>query len=180
LLALSYYKTFKTPVIITRSSNNFGPYQHPEKFIPLFITNALEGKKLPLYGNGRNVRNWIYVEDNCRGIEFVMRKGKPGEIYNIGGETEEANIKVAGIIVKKLGLKKDIIKKATDRLAHDKRYALSSAKLKKSGWKPEYDFDSAMAKTIDWYAENGKWWKCLKNRDFKDYIKKAYKKEKGF
>ncbi|MFW6211232.1 MAG: dTDP-glucose 4,6-dehydratase, partial [bacterium] len=176
LMALSYYKTFGTPVIITRSSNNFGPYQHPEKFIPLFITNALEGKKLPLYGSGENIRNWIYVEDNCRAIEFVMRKGTAGEIYNIGGDTEETNIKVARTIVKKLGLKNDIIEKVKDRLAHDKRYALSSAKIKKTGWKPVYNFEKALCGTVDWYVKNEKWWKRLKNSEFKKYIKKAYKK----
>ena len=175
LIALSYFKTFGMPVIITRSSNNFGPYQHPEKFIPLFITNALEGKNLPLYGDGKNVRNWIYVEDNCSGLYAIMRRGRPGEIYNIGGNVEEANIKIAGIIVKALKKPASIIKKVKDRLAHDRRYALDSAKLKRLGWKQSYTFSKALQKTVDWYRENNGWWTALKDKRFNKYYSKAYK-----
>lgn len=175
LVALSYNKTFGFPVIITRSSNNFGPYQHPEKFIPLFITRAIEGGDLPLYGDGKNVRNWIYVEDNCAGVDAALHKGLPGEIYNIGGNVEEPNIKVAKTIVAALGKSRDTIKFVKDRLAHDRRYALDSSKLKKLGWKPKYSFEEALEKTIRWYEDNDAWWKKLKGREFKKYYKKAYK-----
>jgi len=174
LVALSYYKTFGFPVVITRSSNNFGPYQHPEKFIPLFITRAIEGGDLPLYGDGKNVRNWIHVEDNCSGIDAVLHKGKPGEVYNIGGNTEEPNIKVAKIIAHALGKSEGIIKFVKDRPAHDRRYALDSAKLKKLGWRPKYSFDEALEKTIQWYKDNEKWWKKLKNVNFDKYYKSNY------
>lgn len=176
LLALSYYKTYGFPVVITRSSNNFGPYQHPEKFIPLFITRAIEDGELPLYGDGKNVRNWIHVDDNCAGVDTVLHSGKAGEVYNIGGNVEEPNIKVAKIIVKALGKSEGIIKLVKDRLAHDRRYALDSSKLKKLGWKPKYGFDEALEKTITWYKNNEAWWKKLKNSKFNKYFKKAYGK----
>jgi len=175
LIALAYFKTFNLPVIVTRSSNNFGPYQHPEKFIPLFITNAIEGKDLPLYGDGKQVRNWIYVEDNCAALETVFRKGKPGEVYNIGGNVEEPNILVAKTIIKQLKKPASIMKFVKDRLAHDRRYALSSAKIKKLGWTPKHTFTEALKLTINWYAENKNWWSALKGKAFKDYFKKAYK-----
>ncbi len=175
LIALSYYKTYGLPVIVTRSSNNFGPYQHPEKFIPLFITNAIENKKLPLYGDGRQVRNWIYVEDNCSAIDCVLHKGKAGEIYNIGGSVEVANIMVAKIILKKLKKPFSLIKRVNDRLAHDRRYALSSLKIRKLGWKPLYTFERALELTVDWYQNNIQWWKVLKDGKFREYLKKAYK-----
>jgi len=175
LIALAYHKTYGLPVIVTRSSNNFGPYQHPEKFIPLFITNALENRDLPLYGDGRQVRNWIYVKDNCTALDCVLHKGKAGEIYNIGGNVEVANILVAGTIIKKLKKPASIIKRVKDRLAHDRRYALSSNKVKKLGWKPEYTFEQALRLTIEWYQENTQWWKALKGEKFKKYFAKAYK-----
>jgi dTDP-glucose 4,6-dehydratase len=175
LVALSYYKTYGLPVIITRSSNNFGPYQHPEKFIPLFITRGIEGMDLPLYGDGKNVRNWIYVEDNCAGIDAALHKGRPGEVYNIGGGVEVPNIHVAKEIVKELGKSEGIIKQVRDRPAHDRRYALDSGKLKKLGWRTKYSFDQALEKTIEWYRDNEKWWKALKNKNFKAYYKKWYK-----
>jgi dTDP-glucose 4,6-dehydratase len=178
LIALSYYKTFSVPVIITRSSNNFGPYQHPEKFMPLFITNALEDKDLPLYGDGKNVRNWIYVEDNCRGIDYVLRKGKDGEVYNIGGNVEIQNIKVAMTITKFLNKPDALIRPVKDRPAHDRRYALDSAKIKKLGWRPKYNFSRALKKTIDWYKDNKKWWMELKNQAFKNYYKNWYEERK--
>lgn len=177
LIALSYQKTFGLPVVITRSSNNFGPYQHPEKFIPLFITNAMEGRDLPLYGDGKNVRNWIYVEDNCRGVDAVLHKGKPGEAYNIGGSVEEPNIKIAKIITKKLSQPESLIKFVKDRAAHDRRYALDSAKLKKLGWKPKYPFSKALAMTIDWYSGNMMWWMKLKGEKFNSYYSKQYGKK---
>ncbi len=175
LIALSYYKTFSLPVMITRSSNNFGPRQHPEKFIPLFITNAIEQKTLPLYGDGKNVRNWIYVGDNCSGLDTVLHRGQPGEVYNIGGDTEEPNIKVAKCILESFCLDYSLIKHVKDRLAHDRRYALDSSKLKKLGWKPENTFENGLARTIKWYANHTNWWLKLKGSAFKDYYRKNYK-----
>jgi dTDP-glucose 4,6-dehydratase len=179
LIALSYYKTFGLPVIITRSSNNFGPYQHPEKFIPLFITNAIQNQKLPLYGDGKNIRNWIYVEDNCRGIDFVFHKGRPGEIYNIGGDVEVKNIDIARYIVSILGKNEDLIQYVKDRPGHDKRYALDSSKIKKLGWKNKYNFKEALKKTIEWYIENKKWWQKRKSGSFKKYYNAWYIKQRG-
>ncbi|HRU39385.1 MAG TPA: dTDP-glucose 4,6-dehydratase [Candidatus Goldiibacteriota bacterium] len=177
LVAVSYFKTYGFPVIITRSSNNYGPYQHPEKFIPLFITNSIQGEPLPLYGDGRNVRNWIYVEDNCSGIDTALHKGVPGNIYNIGGDTEESNIKIARIIVRETGRKESLIRFVKDRPAHDRRYALDSSKLKKLGWKPKFSFEDGLDLTIDWYRQNQSWWKRLKGGDFKDYYSRHYKKQ---
>lgn len=164
LLCLSYYRTYNLPVIITRSSNNFGPYQYPEKAIPLFITNLITGKKMPIYGDGKNVRNWLYVIDNCCGIDLVLRKGKPGEIYNIGTNNQIRNIDLAKMLLKKFNLKSDYIKYVTDRPGHDRRYALNPNKIKRLGWKPEYSFDKALGLTVDWYRENEWWWKPLKRK----------------
>jgi dTDP-glucose 4,6-dehydratase len=177
LIAMSYFKTYGVPVTITRSSNNYGPYQHPEKFIPLFITNAIEGKNLPIYGDGMQVRNWIYVEDNCKAIDVVLHKGRAGEIYNIGGNVEVPNILVAKTIVFALDKDDSILNYVKDRLAHDRRYALSSARLKKLGWKPGYSFKEALKLTIKWYTENEKWWRPLKGHAFSEYVKKAYGKK---
>ena len=177
LIALSYYKTFGMPVVITRSSNNFGPYQHPEKFIPLFITRTIEGESLPMYGDGKNVRNWIYVWDNCAGLDAVLHKGKSGEVYNVGGDVEEPNIKVAKCIVEALCQDMGLIKFVKDRTAHDRRYALDSAKLKKLGWKPKYRFEDALALTIQWYANNTGWWMGLKNKKFDKYYSSNYGKK---
>jgi dTDP-glucose 4,6-dehydratase len=175
LIALSYYKTFGMNVVISRSSNNYGPNQHPEKFIPLFITGTIEGNPLPLYGDGKNVRNWIYVEDNCSGLDVILHRGKAGEIYNVGGNVEVSNINVAKYIIDALCQSKSLIKHVKDRLAHDRRYALASNKLKKLGWKPKYNFREGLARTIAWYANNTDWWMDLKNRAFKKYYKKNYK-----
>ena len=164
LLCRAYFVTYKTPTIITRSSNNFGPYQYPEKIIPLFITNALEDKKLPVYADGLNVRDWLYVEDNCTGIDTVLRKGQTGEIYNIGGDTELPNIKLTRRILNIMGKPESLIKFVKDRPGHDKRYALNCDKLKGLGWRPSGNFESALRKTITWYAENKTWWEKLKTK----------------
>ena len=164
LLCHSYYVTYKTPVIITRSSNNFGEYQFPEKVIPLFITNALEDKRLPLYADGMNMRDWIYVLDNCEGIDCVRRNGKIGEIYNIGGGNEKRNIELTRVILKILRKGEGLIEFVKDRPGHDKRYGLSSEKVKGIGWKPRYDFYNALEATVGWYRENGWWWRPLKER----------------
>ncbi len=176
LLCLSYFNTYRVPVLITRSSNNFGPFQFPEKFIPLFITNALEDKELPLYGDGKNIRNWLFVEDNCAAIATVLLKGKIGEVYNIGGNIEIENIKVALKILNILGKSEQMIKYIKDRPGHDKRYALDSSKIKKIGWKPKYKFDEALEKTVEWYSNNLNWWKKLKGEKFKKYYDLWYKK----
>jgi len=163
LLVKAYYKTYDLPVLITRSSNNFGPYQYPEKLIPLFITNALRDKPLPVYGDGLNVRDWIYVIDNCSAIDLVYRKGKIGEIYNIASGNEKTNLEVTDLILKELNKPKSLIKFVKDRPGHDRRYSLDFTKMNKLGWKPKYDFESAMKATVKWYVENEWWWKPLVN-----------------
>lgn len=164
LLVRSYHTTYKLPVIIVRSSNNFGPYQYPEKIIPLFITNAMENKKVPVYADGMNVREWLYVVDNCDGINFVLNFGKNGEIYNISSGNELRNINLTKKILKLLEKNKNLIKFVKDRPGHDKRYALSFTKLKELGWRPKYRFEEALITTVFWYKENTKWWKKLKKK----------------
>ena len=179
-LAHSYWVTYGLPIIILRPSNNFGPYQYPEKFIPLFVTNALENKSLPLYGKGTNVRDWLYVEDHCRAIDLVMRKGKLGEAYNIGANNEVENIKIARRIVELLGKPGTLIKLVPDRLGHDKRYALDCRKIHALGWKPEARFDEALAETVRWYEENPNWWRKIKekSREFRQFYSEYYKHRK--
>ncbi len=161
LLARSYYNTYRLPVLITRSSNNFGPYQYPEKLIPLMILKAMQGEPLPVYGTGMNVRDWIYVEDNCAGIDAVFRKGDPGEVYNIGGGNEKPNLEVVKLILKQLGRPESLISFVKDRPGHDLRYSLNSDKARALGWKPSHTFEDAMSKTIDWYVSNEWWWRPL-------------------
>ena len=161
LLARSYHVTHKLPVIITRSSNNFGPYQYPEKVIPLFITNLIESKKVPLYGDGLNVRDWLYVLDNCSAIDLVLHKGKPGEIYNIGGGTLLNNKELTFKILKAFNKLEDSIEYVKDRPGHDRRYALDCAKMENLGWKPSHGFEEALHETIDWYRKNTGWWNRL-------------------
>ena len=162
LLALSYHATYKLPVVICRSSNNFGPFQNPEKVIPLFITNAMEDKALPLYGDGLNVRDWLFVEDNCDAIALVMEKGKPGEVYNIGSGNEKKNIEITRLILKVLGKPESLIKYVKDRPGHDRRYSLDTKRVSELGWKPRHSFEKAMSLTIEWYKGNTEWWKKLK------------------
>ena len=157
----AYSKTYNLPVLITRSSNNYGPYQYPEKLISLFITNALQDNKLPLYGDGKNVRDWLYVEDNCEGIDLVLRKGKLGEIYNIGGENEKQNIEIANLILEILNKPKSLIKFVKDRPGHDKRYSLNMKKTRRLGWEPKHKFENALKKTVEWYRGNKEWWNPL-------------------
>lgn len=179
-LAYSYIVTYDLPIIILRPSNNYGPYQYPEKFIPLFITNALEDKTLPLYGKGTNVRDWLYVEDNCRAIDTVMRKGRLGEVYNVGANNEVKNIDIANRIVNLLGKPESLIKHVNDRLGHDKRYALDCGKIHSLGWKSKKNFEEALAFTVRWYSENPEWWRSIreKSRDFQDFYSKYYAKRK--
>jgi dTDP-glucose 4,6-dehydratase len=162
LLALSYFTTHKLPVVVTRSSNNFGPYQYPEKLIPLFITNAHDAKKLPVYGDGLNVRDWLYVEDNCRAILLVMEKGKSGEIYNIGAGNEETNISITKRMLSLLEKPESLIEYVEDRKGHDRRYSIDSSKLKSLGWAPKHEFAQALKETIKWYKDNELWWRPLK------------------
>lgn len=174
LLVRAYFKTYNLPVLITRSSNNYGKFQYPEKLIPLFITNLIEGKKVPVYGDGLNVRDWLYVLDNCSGIDMVLHKGKVGEIYNIGADNEKTNKEITEIILKGLGKDESSIEYVKDRPGHDRRYALDSTKLKKLGWKPKYNFEQAMKETIEWYKNNPDWWKKIKSGEYLEYYKKQY------
>jgi len=179
-LAYAYFVTYGLPIIIVRPSNNYGPFQYPEKFIPLFVTNALEGKSLPLYGKGANVRDWLHVGDNCRAVDLVIRRGAAGEAYNIGANNEVRNIDVARRIVKQLGKSRDLIRFVPDRLGHDRRYALNCRKLRALGWNPEVDFEAGLAATVRWYAENEWWWRRLKecSAEFKSFYDAYYKDRK--
>lgn len=160
-LCLAYHTTYKVPVIITRSSNNFGPYQFPEKVIPLFITNLLDGKKIPLYGDGLNVRDWLYVVDNCEAIDLVLHKGKVGEIYNISSNHEIPNITLTKTILRLLGKSEKHIQYVKDRLGHDRRYSLNSSKVRRLGWHPRHSFAEALSYTVSWYSKNRRWWEKL-------------------
>lgn len=163
MMVRAYYETYGLNVNITRCSNNYGPYQFPEKLIPLMTSNGMEGKDLPIYGNGKNIRDWLYVSDHCQAIDLVLRNGKPGEVYNVGGHNERTNNEIVHLIVDNLGISEDHIKYVKDRLGHDKRYAIDPTKIETElGWKPEYTFDTGIVKTIDWYKDNETWWKPLK------------------
>lgn len=176
-LAMAYYKTYGLPVLITRSSNNYGPYQFPEKFIPLVIHHALNNKKIPLYGDGRNVRDWIYVEDNCEAIDLVLHKGRIGEIYNVGGLNEQENILVIRKILRALRKPVSLIAHVKDRAGHDRRYALSIAKIKKDiGWRPRTRFEDGIRSTIRWYEDNGAWLRNTQTGAYRSFYKKYYTK----
>ena len=162
LIALAYRETFGLPVVITRSTNNFGPYQHPEKLIPLFTTNLLDGLAVPLYGDGLNVRDWCHVEDNCAAIDLVSRRGQPGEIYNIAGGNELTNRDLTNRLLMLCGRDESFIRYVDDRLGHDRRYSVDASKIGELGWSPTRDLDEALAATVDWYRENRWWWETLK------------------
>jgi dTDP-glucose 4,6-dehydratase len=162
MLVGAYFHTYQLPVIITRCSNNYGPYQFPEKLIPLMIANALQSKTLPMYGDGTNVRDWIHVKDHCNAIDLVMQKGETGDIYNIGANNERTNIDIAKFILKRLKKQEALIKFVKDRLGHDRRYAINADKIKnKLGWKPVCDFEDGLKQTISWYVDNRAWWKSI-------------------
>lgn len=161
LLVKAYQITYKLPILITRTTNNFGPYQYPEKLIPLLILRAHQNNPLPIYGDGMNVRDWIYVEDNCAAIDMVLEKGKIGEIYNIGARNEKTNLEVTKLILKKMGKPESLITFVQDRSGHDRRYSVDITRIRRLGWKPKHDFEEAMTKTIDWYLKNEWWWKPL-------------------
>ena len=179
-LAYAYHCTYGLPVIIVRPSNNFGPFQYPEKFIPLFITHALEGRPLPLYGHGTQVRDWLYVEDCCRAVEWLIRRGKIGEVYNIGAGNEVRNVDVAERICDLLGKPRSLITFVPDRPGHDRRYALDCTKVHSLGWKPEAEFSQALASTVRWYQEQEGWWRKIKDRsaDFRAFYDSYYKDRK--
>ena len=163
MIVRSFFKTYKTPILVTRTSNNFGPYQYPEKIIPLFVTNLIDGKKVPLYGDGMNVRDWIYVSDNCIALDMVLHKGKIGEVYNIGAGNEKPNVWITRKILEILEKPETMIEPVADRLGHDRRYSIDCSKIKKElGWKPEVDFEEALNRTVRWYVNNEKWWRPLK------------------
>ncbi len=174
LLALAYWQTHRVPVVITRSSNNFGPYQYPEKVIPLFITNALDDQALPLYGDGRNVRDWLYVLDNCEAIDLVLRRGADGEVYNIGGGHEVENIALTRRILELTGKPASLIRPVTDRPGHDRRYSLDSSKVRALGWSPRRRFDDALTDTVRWYRDHPQWWRPLKSGEFRAYYDRQY------
>lgn len=179
MLVSAYHETFGMNVNITRCSNNYGPYHFPEKLIPLMVTNALEGKELPIYGDGKNVRDWLHVKDHCAAIDLVIHKGKSGEVYNVGGHNERTNNEIVHLIVEKLGASPELIKFVEDRLGHDRRYAIDPAKLEiELGWKPQYTFDTGIVETIQWYVENQEWWKNIKSGDYLSYYAKQYGDQK--
>jgi dTDP-glucose 4,6-dehydratase len=172
----AYYITWGLPVVITRSSNNFEPYQYPEKFVALSVTNLVEDKKIPLYGDGKNVRDWLFVEDNCDGIYFVLNRGCAGEVYNIAGGYEMMNIDMVHAILKAMGKGPEMIEYVKDRLGHDRRYSLDDSKLRAMGWKPNHTFAEALDKTVKWYSQNREWWMKIKHKDsYKSYYNKQYK-----
>lgn len=175
MMALAFHHTYHVPVVITRCSNNYGQYQFPEKLIPLMIINAMNNKKLPVYGDGLHVRDWIYVIDHNKAVELVLEKGKIGEVYNIGASTEKPNIEIVKLILKQLGKSEELIEYVKDRPGHDRRYAINSTKIKNElAWQPEYSFDSAIQNTVKWYLENNKWWKEIISGDYQNYYKLQY------
>lgn len=176
LMVRAYNKTFDLPVNITRCSNNYGPYQFPEKLIPLMISNALENKQLPVYGDGKNVRDWLHVYDHCSAIDLVLHKGAVGEIYNIGGNNEKKNIEIVKLILKNLNKPESLIKFVKDRLGHDRRYAIDSTKIQDElGWMPKYTFETGIAETIQWYLDNRQWWERIKSGEYMAYYERMYK-----
>ena len=180
-LAYSYWATYQVPVIVTRASNNYGPYQFPEKVIPLFITNALEDQALPLYGDGLNVRDWLHVEDHCRAVDLVIARGIDGEVYNIGGGNEVPNVELTRRILELVGKPDTLIRPVADRLGHDRRYALDTTKLRALGWAPRHPFADGLAATVEWYRANPWWWGPIKHQDpaFQAYYQAQYTARQG-
>lgn len=177
LLVLAYYRTFNLPVSITRCSNNYGPYHFPEKLIPLMISRALADQPLPVYGKGENVRDWLYVEDHCSAIDLVMRKGRVGEIYNVGGHNERTNLQVVKTILKHLGKPESLITYVTDRPGHDMRYAIDPTKIHDElGWLPVTTFDNGIKQTIEWYLQNQEWWQNIISGEYQNYFNQMYSK----
>jgi dTDP-glucose 4,6-dehydratase len=174
LLIPAYVRTFGVNASITRGSNTYGPNQYPEKFVPLFVTNALDGQELPLYGDGKQIRDWLFVEDHCFGIELVLREGAPGEIYNVGGGDEVENITVAERIVELTGADRSLLRRVDDRPGHDRRYSLDTTKLEALGWKPQTPFEAGLAKTVSWYRDHRDWWEQIKSGEYRAYYERQY------
>lgn len=174
-LVRSYHETFKLPVIITRASNNYGPYQFPEKLIPLFITNAIANEPLPLYGDGLNVRDWLHVEDHCSAIDLVLHQGREGEVYNIGASCEKTNLEISQLILKELNKPETLIRFVKDRPGHDRRYALDASKIREElGWYPKHSFEEGIKHTITWYCESKSWWTKIKSGEYRQYYQRMY------
>jgi len=175
-LAYSYFATYGLPVVITRASNNYGPYQFPEKLIPLFITNAIDHLPVPLYGDGGNVRDWLHVLDHCRAVDLVIERAQPGEVYNIGGGNEVANVAITRRILSLVGRPDSLIRHLPDRQGHDRRYCVDTSRLRALGWAPQADFEHGLQQTAEWYAANEWWWRPIKEQDpaFKAYYKQQY------
>lgn len=177
LFVRAYHETFGMPINITRCSNNYGPYQFPEKLIPLMINNCLKGQQLPVYGDGMQIRDWLHVKDHCTGIDTVLHKGKIGEVYNIGGNNEKANIEIVKLIIENLGKTEDMIKYVQDRPGHDRRYAIDNTKITTElGWTPSYTFEQGIKETIEWYLANPDWMERIVSEDYLNYYSKMYQK----
>lgn len=174
LMVGAYRATFEVPTLITRGSNTYGPYQYPEKLISLFVTNALEGEPLPIYGDGQQMRDWLYVTDHCKGIATVLDRGTVGEVYNLGAENERPNLEVIEKIVELTGCDRSLLRHVPDRPGHDRRYALDSSKARELGWKPEVSFDAGMDSTVRWYREHEAWWRPIKSGEFREYYQQQY------
>ena len=175
LITRAYFETFDLPINITRCSNNYGPYQFPEKLIPLMISNALEDKKLPIYGDGKNIRDWLHVYDHCQAIDLVLHEGKLGEVYNIGGHNERQNIQIVKLILDALGKDESLIEYVADRLGHDRRYAIDADKIRNElGWEPKYTFETGIKETIQWYLDNQDWMNQVKSGEYQQYYEKMY------
>jgi dTDP-glucose 4,6-dehydratase len=174
LLVRSFVRTYGVDAVIVRSSNNYGPFQYPEKVIPLFITNLLEGRKVPLYGDGGNVRDWLYVEDNCRAIDLILREGKPGEVYNVGADQERSNLELTRLILGLMGMGEDRIAWVPDRPGHDLRYSVDWSKVRELGWEPRVTLEEGLLRTLKWYRENRQWWEPIKSGEFRKYYLERY------
>ncbi|MET3697015.1 dTDP-glucose 4,6-dehydratase [Bacillus oleivorans] len=174
LLVRAYHETYGLPVNITRCSNNYGPYHFPEKLIPLTISRVINDQKVPVYGDGRNIRDWLHVIDHCAAIDLVMHEGVNGEVYNVGGHNERTNLEVVKTVIKTLGKSEELIEFVKDRLGHDKRYAIDPTKLENLGWKPKYNFETGIAQTIQWYLDNKEWWDQIISGEYQNYFEKQY------
>ncbi|HTI29799.1 MAG TPA: dTDP-glucose 4,6-dehydratase [Methylomirabilota bacterium] len=174
LLVLAYHATYGLPVLVTRASNNFGPFQYPEKIIPLFVTNAIDDEPLPLYGDGQQIRDWLFVSDHCEAISAVLERGEPGEVYNVGGGNELTNQALTNAILELLGKPATLIRRVEDRPGHDRRYSVDSAKLRALGWEPSQSFEDDLAATVAWYRDRDDWWRPLKSGEYLDYYRRQY------
>ena len=174
LQVLAFVRTFGVDALVTRGSNTYGPNQYPEKLIPLMTTNAVEGKELPIYGDGRQIRDWLWVEDHCAGIETVLRKGEPGEVYNVGGDDERENVEIVEHILRLTGADRSLIRHVEDRAGHDRRYSLDTSKLRALGWEPRKRFEDGIAETVAWYLSNRSWWEPIKSGEYREYYERQY------